>query len=121
MRYLLSTLVVILMVSCAPLEGFDEGGNPDDYSSFEAPGMERYRQWWQMDRPPFFTHIRCRDFLDGTVDLRRKIVLKQFELFEAARVPEGIARAPQIEVQLTNMLDELYVIAPPECMERRMY
>jgi hypothetical protein len=93
-----------------------------DYDAYDDPytsGAEGIFDSRSLDPLFFFRTIRCDGFLDRTVDLRRQILLKQFEHFEAARKPEFQVRALRIEDEVRDLMQELYILAPPGCLPPR--
>lgn len=113
MKYLLlSLMVVTLVAACEPL-----AGGEDPYYTPEGD-MQTSPPAGLLQPPAVRTSIRCMEFLNQTVELRRDIVLKQFEYFEAVRRPESQAEAFTLEAELRDLLDQLYILAPPECMKR---
>jgi hypothetical protein len=65
---------------------------------------------------PYQWYPQCMDFLDDTKELRRELVLKQFEYFEAARMPEvDTEEVIRLEGEIAELRDKILKKAPLEC------
>jgi len=112
----LAMFTFLLLTACVPLADVDQGEVLDE----PYPSDNPYDRRLSVPTPgeeDFFRYIRCRKFLDETVRLRRKIVIKQFEFFETARKQELQAEAFEKESELRNLMDELYILTPPDCKD----
>lgn len=74
-----------------------------------GPGMME-PLWMQYVRYP-----QCTQFLDETKDLRKNLLIKRFEYFEAARKPETTSDALKLEEEIKQLGFEIYQKAPFEC------
>jgi|Deesub1362A_J573_1020465.scaffolds.fasta_scaffold00027_30 hypothetical protein len=110
---LLVVFAVFTTVSWAQMPGWDMMG----------PGM---RSPWAMMAPGWgamppgigSAYFRqCNDFLDNTKDLRKELLLKRFDYFEAVRDPDTpLDTIMDLEQDIENLMAQLYVEMPAECV-----
>ena len=65
---------------------------------------------------------QCVDFLDETLETRRELYMKHFELFELGRKPEpDTERVIGLQAEITRLTIEIYKAAPDECRSFNPY